>query len=52
MVPPMSSFMVFLFQLIGGGKCLEQKALVSPISSTELYDIDSIVSTKILLFKV
>ena len=31
---------------------LEKESLVSPISSTELYDIDSIVSTKILLFKV
>ena len=46
------SFPMYPFSENSGGELLEKEALVSPISSTELYDIDSIVSTNIILFKV
>ena len=52
MFPSREIWMVLPFQLIGGGKCLEQEALVSPISSVEFPDIDSDVPLKFLLLKV
>ena len=49
MCPPRESLMVLLFQLISGGKFLEQEALVSPISSAKLSNLDFFVFPKFLL---
>ena len=52
MLSPKESLIVLLFQLISGGKCPYQEALVSPISSAELSNIAYDVSPKFLLLTV
>ena len=52
MCPPKIIYMVFLFQPIGGGKFLEREALVSSISSRQLFDLVSVVFPNFLLLKL
>ena len=46
------SFPMYSFSEKSGGKLLKQEALVSPISSTKLSNIASVVSPKFLLLMV